>query len=104
MADDIGKIMNKTFGIQALHGCQLNQALKDRKVGEKPPTLGRPSDLPDTVIDLLAKLFFTLSKIEQANASYCCSRVELSSLLGKIINNRTNDDSHDAEITELNAK
>ena len=47
---------------------------------------GRPSEIDVLDFELLATLFFTLSKIEQANGDKRLTRTELASALGDLVN------------------
>lgn len=90
--DDVATFINEAFGIQALNGRQLREGVSNDRVGKPPLVRGRPSEIPSKEFELLAQMFFTLSKIEQANGSKRRSRTELTALLGDIINHKRQAD------------
>jgi hypothetical protein len=81
--------VNRMFGYEILSGYQLQQAVKNDRVGLSPPKRGSPSRLPDDEMHLLANLVFTCETIEQVNCvAERMERGQTISILAKIVNER----------------
>jgi hypothetical protein len=86
-ADKCATEINNFFGVQAITGNQLKDAVRVGRAGKSPPQRGKPSEIPKEDFKELATLMFTLSAIEQANASADrLTKPALQSLLGTIVN------------------
>ena len=87
--DEIADGINRLLGIDVICGSEIKKAVAQNRVGLGPQSKGRPTELPREDIEDLAILFFSISSIEQANAtSRRLKRPQLISLLDQIVNDK----------------
>ena len=100
--DEIADGINRLLGIQVICGNEIKKAVSQNRVGVGPAPRGRPTELPSEDIEDLAILFFSISSIEQANASKRLKRPQLISLLDQIVNEkRKRDGKKELDATSL---
>ena len=86
--DEIADGINRLLGIEVICGREIKKAVSQNRIGVGPAPKGRPTEIPSEDIEDLAILFFSISSIEQANASKRLKRPQLVSLLDQIVNEK----------------
>ena len=101
--DEIADGINRLLGIDVICGREIKRAVtQQNRVGLAPLTRGRHTELSREDIEDLAILFFSISSIEQANASTRLKRPQLISLLDQIVNEkRRNEGNNELNATSL---
>ena len=92
-ATDCAKHTNELFGFSDLvSGDQLINAIKSDRAGKSPPRMGSRGATPFEDLQDIADLVYTMSTIEQSNASKRLNRAEIVTMIGLMVNQKLNDD------------
>mmetsp|Transcript_6643 Transcript_6643/g.12145 ORF Transcript_6643/g.12145 Transcript_6643/m.12145 type:complete len:241 (-) Transcript_6643:394-1116(-) len=74
------------LGVDLVSGRQLQNGVKDDRVGKSPPRRGPEAGISKEEFEALANLVFTAESIEQANCAERTDRQQMMSIVGDIIN------------------
>jgi hypothetical protein len=74
------------LGVDLVSGRQLQNGVKDDRVGKSPPRRGPEAAISKEEFEALANLVFTAESIEQANCAERTDRQQMRSIVGDIIN------------------
>ena len=84
---------DKLFNFSDLvSGDQLLNAVKSDRVGKSPPRAGNPGAFSYQDIRDISDLVYTMSTIEQSNASKRMNRAEIVTMVGSMVNQKRSDE------------
>ena len=87
-------LTNQLLGFSDLvSGDQLIAAVKEDRVGKSPPRVGNSGVISHQDVHDMADLIYTMSTIEQNNASKRLNRTEIVTLLGSMVNQKLNSEN-----------
>jgi hypothetical protein len=84
-ADKVTFKVNEMLGVDLVSGRQLQNGMKDDRVGKLPPQRGPEAAISKEEFEALANLVFTAELIEQANCAERTDRQQMMSIVGDII-------------------
>ncbi|CAJ1928560.1 unnamed protein product [Cylindrotheca closterium] len=85
--------VNRLFGIEVISGRDLREAVKQKRVGQSPPRVGRPSLIPDEDFIALCDAFWSMNAIDQNNVDgNRLNRPKEITLLDDVVNEKRKKD------------